>query len=68
MKSKSEYLQKLVRKMSEYLDKIDNSKMLELVARYRISTIFFLNFCANNDDIILRNHLNKNYIRKFFQK
>ena len=41
MKSKSDYLQKLVRKMSEYLDKIDNSKMLELVARYRISTIFF---------------------------
>ena len=40
MKSKSEYLQKLERNMSEYLDKIDNPK-IELGVRHGISTNFF---------------------------
>lgn len=49
MKSKSEYLQKLERNMSEYLDKIDNPKILELGVRHGISTNFFLSYCEKKN-------------------
>lgn len=49
MNTKSEYLLKLERNMSEYLSKIEKPKILELGVRHGISTNFFLEYCEKQD-------------------
>lgn len=49
MNHKSEYLLKLERNISSFLNNVRNPKILELGVRHGISTSFFLNYCEKKN-------------------